>query len=439
MQSGWIVFTMVSVGLTAFAPKKAAEGDVRSQVEQLLALATEPSAKNLQAVEGYYRSLPAASREDRMLQYAYAVALIRQRHLTESAKWIARLTDEQPQLLFLWRDRVWLALALGQKTAAMTEIEQLAAHAQAHQAVRHDSISDTETAEFLGAVCGFISGPWSHRVPEADVKKAEGQLRSIFDDDSRVAFDRSKAKLTEQYQELLEAHQQRAQNELQAKTIERQAAEQAAGRTAKQLDAKQQALKDKEKKRTIDAKAKIDDLDRQLKKLDDDRQALLVKMAPLEAHRAALVSQIVPAPGYYGMVTANPALRTPALRNWNWARASMGVGGQRVIMRRLAPVVAKVTALEAEVAALNQRELELQFELQATDVKHQSDLGKLAVKKQALETDQKRVENDTRRLKAKRLGSSPRLRVEAAQLTNFRTYVPFPFEREKERLLSEAR
>lgn len=288
MHSSWIVLAVVSVGLTAFTPKKAAAGEVRSQIEHLLTLATEPSAKNLQAVEDYYQSLPAARRDDRAVQYAYALALIRQRHLTESAEWIARLTQEQPQLVFLWRDRVRLALALGQKTAAMTEIEQLAAHARAHQAVRHESLSDPETAEFLGAVCGFISGPWSKRVREADAKKAVDQLRSIFDDDSRAAFDHSKAKLTEQYEELLEAHQQRAQNERQAKTNERRAAEQAVGRTAKQLDDNQQALKDKEKKRTTDAKAKTDDLDRQLKKLDEDRRALLVKMAPLEAQRAAL-------------------------------------------------------------------------------------------------------------------------------------------------------
>jgi hypothetical protein len=87
---------------------------------------------------------------------------------------------------------------------------------------------------------------------------------------------------------------------------------------------------------------------------------------------------------------------------------------------------------------LNQREEELQFEQGATDVKRHTDAGKLSVKEQSLDKDRKRVEKDARRLKAKPLGSTARLRAAAEQLTNFSTYVPFPFEREKERLLAEA-
>ncbi|HET6881444.1 MAG TPA: hypothetical protein VFI31_14875 [Pirellulales bacterium] len=443
MQSGWILLALVSLGWPMYAAEAVAEGDVRSQIEHLLNLATEPSTKNLQAAKRYYHSLPAASRDDRQLQYAYAAALIRQRHLHEAAELIDKLTDEQPQLVFLWRDRVWLALAMGQKTAAMTEIEQLAAHARPHQAADRELIGDSELAEFLGGVCGFLSGPWERKVRRADAEKIEDHLRAIFNDEATAAFDRSKTKVAERYKALLKAHEEHSEAEFHARTNERQAAEQAAGRAAQQVHDKQQALKDKQKKRTTDAKARVADLDRQLKNLDDERQALLTKIAPLEAQRAALVGQMLPDPRFYIMATAaNPSLRPPpavadlAVRYNHYFRPGYH---NRAIMKKLAPIVAQLTTLEAQVVALNQHEQELQFEQQATDFKHQLDVGKLAVKEQALDRDRKRVENGTRRLRAKPLGSSPRLRAEAEQLTNFSTYVPFPFEREKKRLLSEAR
>jgi hypothetical protein len=432
MQSGWVLFAVVSVGWSVYAPEASADEDVRTQVEHLLTLATEPSLKNFQAVEGYYQSLPAASRNDRQLIYAYAVALIRQRHLHESAKLIDRLTDEQPQLAFLWRDRVWLALAMGQKTAAMTELEQLAAHARAHQAAEHESICDSETGEFLGAVCGFISGPWSQKVRAPDAQQLEDRLSFVFDEESRHAFDRAKRKTLERYEELLKVHDQRANAERQARTNEREAVD----RAAKQLGDKQQALKDKEAKRTADAKTKIDDLDGQLRKIDDQRQSLFEQIAPLETERAALVSQMLPDPR---LSLAAMGVRSGiAVPRWGPYPPAAGARN-RAIMRRLAPLVARLTDLEAQVVLLNQREQELRFEQQATDVKCQVDVGKLSVKKQSLEKDRQRIQNDARRLKANSRGSTPRLRAEAEQMTNFSTYVPFPFERERERLLSQLR
>lgn len=366
------------------------------------------------------------------------MALVRQRRLHEAAKIFEEVGHQDAEGFALWRNRVWIALTLGQKTAAMTDIEQLAAHAHAHLASDHPPVGEATTAEFFGAVCGFLSGPWEHRVRPADAEKIERRLRGIFDDESGAAFDRSKTKVVERYQELLKTHDERTREELRLRTKQREETERAVGQAAKQLDGKQQALKDKQKKRTADAQGKIADLDQQLKKLDDDRQSLLARTAPLEAQRAALISQILPDPRFYMLATAaNP--RPSPFPDWvtydYYFRPRVH---NRQIMGALAPVVARVTALEAQVLVLNQREQELQFEQQAIDVKNQFDLGKLAAKEQALEKDRKRVENDTRRLKAKPLGRSPRLRAEAERLINFSTYAPFPFEREKERLLSEA-
>jgi len=88
---------------------------------------------------------------------------------------------------------------------------------------------------------------------------------------------------------------------------------------------------------------------------------------------------------------------------------------------------------------LNEREFELLAEGAATGMKYQEDLGKLAQQSEALKTDRNRLKYDAKRLKSKSAAGSPRLRAEAEQLPRFNTYVPFAFEREKERLLNELR
>jgi hypothetical protein len=70
-------------------------------------------------------------------------------------------------------------------------------------------------------------------------------------------------------------------------------------------------------------------------------------------------------------------------------------------------------------------------------MKYQTDLGKLAQQAKDLDKDSKRIQHDAKHLKAKPVASGPRLRAEAEQLARFSTYAPFPFEREKERLLEE--
>lgn len=415
----------------AAAPKGIAgadDDDSRRHAEQLFALAREPSAKNLRAVEHYYRSLPNAVRNQSLLKYAYSIALIHQRNLHEAAKLIHELAEEQPEEFAFCRTKLWLALTLAERTRALTEIEQLAGHARAHHEAENEPLEELEVAEFLGAVCGFFAGPWSASVHDADRQRLEDHLRAVFDEESRTAFDRSKAKVVESYETRRQAHEERTKAELAAKAKDREKEQEAAAQADQTVAAKQQTVKDKEKKRDRDAKAKLDDLDDEVQEIDEKRQALLMEIAPLEAQRVALVSQLVPMP--------LPFSRIPNIIN---TRRVLFAEGQknRAIGLMLAPIVARLTTLETQVASLNQAELEHWYSIGVTEIKHQTDLGKLARQEQSLEKDKKRIQYDARRLKAKPLARSPRLRTEAEQLTRFSTYMPFDFEREKKWLLDK--
>lgn len=418
----------LAMALAAGAIAQAAEGDARPHVKRLLTLAREPSTKSLRAVEQYYRSLREGYRQQALVKYAYAVALIQQRRLHDAAKLVRELAEKQPEEFAFCRAEIWLALALGERTRALTEIEQLAGHAHAHRQAEKEPLNETNAAEFFGAVCGFFAGPWSAKIKPANAQRIEDHLRAVFNDESRAAFDRSKASVAEHYETLRQAHEERVQAERAVKTKQLEKAKESVAQADKTLSAKQQSLKDKEKRRDREAKAKLEDLDDEVKKIDERRQSLLTEIAPLEAQRIALVSQLVPLP--------LPSSRRQSNIN---ALGGLMIDNQRnrTIGLLLAPIVTRLTKLETELASLNSAEQEYLFSIGVTEIKHQCDLGKIAQQEQSLQKDKKRIEYDARRLDAKPVASSARLRAEAEQLTRFSTYVPFDFEREQTWLLDQ--
>ncbi|HVA48384.1 MAG TPA: tetratricopeptide repeat protein [Pirellulales bacterium] len=433
MRNVWMMVAVLSLTCPASAAEGDARGDLRPQIERLLTLASEVSAKHMQETEHYYRSLRAASRSDWLLRYAYAVALIQQKRLHEAAKLIQELGEEHPDDFAVWRGKIWLALTLGERSRALTEIEQLASHAAAHQAAEAERLSEVEIAGFFGSVCGFLSGPWSQKVPAADAEQIEKRLRAAFDDKSRSAFDRAKAGVIDRFDALRAAYEEKEEKELQTNSQQLEAEKQSVGRAAQELGDKQQSIKDKETKRAEDAKAKVADIDEQLKKVGQQRDALLQQIAPLEAQRVALVAQLMPE----GLFLPTRNLH---LHAWQKVAARQFAAlHNRQIRILLAPLVTKLTSLEGQVTSLNLQEQELFAARGTTQIKYQADVGKLVEKEKSLQKDAKRLAYDAKRLKSKSAASSPRLRAEMAHLTRFSTYVPFPFEREKARLLKEAK
>jgi tetratricopeptide (TPR) repeat protein len=420
MRRSRIIFALLLAEWLAGATEATAN-DERSRVERLLTLAAKPSAKNLQAVERYFGSLPVASRNSPLFEYSYAIALIQQRQLQNAARVIYELAEEQPDDLAIRRSKIWLELTLGERARALTDIEALADHVCDHREAVANGAAEMEMVEFCGAVCGFLSGPWSSRVRPDDVQRIEERLRSAHDDEWRAAFDRARTALIERYDALRSAHEENSKVVLASQTKQRDAAKDALGRAAQALDDKQQALKDKQTRRSKDAKAKVTDIDRDLKLIDQKRQALLIQIGPLETQRLALIAQLLPEP------VIPPRQMTPVML--------ANIEHNRPIRQLLATIVTNLTKLETEVTKLNQRELELRLARGTTETKYQVEHDKLAEQAKELDKDSNRINNRTKKLEARSVRTSPRLRAEAGQLTRFSTYVPFPFEREKQRLL----
>lgn len=439
MEYGPMMVVLLSLAFAEAPSDKSKHTDLAKPIGRLLDFSAEPSPKAFKAIEHAYRSLPAATRKQPTVQYAYVVALIRQKRYQEASRVLHELVDEQPGDLAVWRAKIWIELELGQRAGAITDLEQLGSHATAHQEAAHERLADKDAAEFFGAVCGFLVGPWSHKVREEDAKAVEERLRAVFDDNGQAAFDEAKARFAERYEEVFKEHEDRVQTELAAKTKELDDAKQSVGRKAQELSQKQQAIKDKHLKRDAERKTKIGDIDVQLKKIDQQRQSLLVQIAPLEAQRAALLAQMAPQMANMAFPFLSRHMQRAVIDYNAWPGAFQpGPFYKNRMQAQLTAVVAKITSLEMQISSLNQQELELRGQGFQTEIKHQTDLGKLANQEQEIDKNIKRVKYDAQRLQVKTAVTTPRLRAEADRLTRFVTYAPFPVESEKARLLAEV-
>lgn len=416
MQRGFVILAVLCAAPSAVASESGGTR-ARSSVQRLLTLAAEPSAKNLLAARQFYRCLPREVGQARDVQYAFLLALIGQRKFHEASELANEVAKGQTPDLALIRTQVWLDLTVGKRETAMNHLNRLAGRLAGSR-----GLTELELAEFFGAACGFLSGPCSRYIRAADVQSLADRLRASLSDGGRVQFDRARKELLECYNQLRGQYDQRTQKELASRSLQLDAAKESVDRAAKEIDAKQQALKDKHDRRVTEATAKRDDVDKQIKEIEQKRQALVKRIATLEVEQLALTAQLLPEP-VVPAPKSNPAvLRAVIAHNYP-------------IRQLLAQVVAKLIPLVADEAALRQKETELLLQRAATDAKYGAELGKIEQQDKSLDKDGKRIAYRAKRIKAKPVAIGPRLNTESRQLTRFSTYMPFPFERERRRLL----
>lgn len=404
------------------------QSDLAAAVERLFELGDEPSPKSLHAVQGYYRKLPESLRNDALLRHAYAVVLIRQKRLFDARPLLDKTTAARVHDLAAWQASVWVHLTLGDRTQALAELERFD-HALLGptSAARREELQDA--AEFCGKLFGFLSGPWHSRLHAADLEKLKNKLRGAFGPDDQAAFDEAEREVSTKFEELRGKH----------KSLSQQTHDQARKRFAQaradlqqsqtKVDQEQQKLTDKDAKRTEEVKAKLAEIDGQLDKLEQQYEAIAAQMVPLELQREALMAQLAAVAG------VDLAVNERRIRDGGFPDASHR-GYYSMIQQALAPIVAQLTVLAGKAAEVVDGVAELEAERQMVVSGRAQDAGKIAAKKKVLEKEQIKLDRSSKRLKAPKSANTVQSRASAAKLTLLSTYLDFPFEREKQRILS---
>ena len=431
----WLVASILAVSSSAASLEAANDppaGDLKTAVERLLELGDEPSPRSLHAVQNYYRQLPESLRSDSLLRYAYAVVLVRQKRLFDARPLVEQAAESRPHDLELWQAKVWLHLTLGDRAKALAELGEFE-RAMIESDSTETGDAPQAAAEFCGKIMGFLAGPWHSRLHAEDVEKLRDKLRGAFGAEEQTAFDEAEREVSAKFDELRSKH----------KSLSQQAHDDARKRFAQaredllksqtSLDEKQQDLSDKDAKRAAELKTKLAEIDGKLNKLEQQYEAITAQMVPLELQREALMAQLA------AVTVASSELfnlkRHPDSFDY---QEFAGRQGSYISMvdRALAPIVAQLTVLAGKAAEVLDGVAELEAERQMVVYGRVQDAGKIAAKKKELEKQQARLDHNSKRLKAPKAANTAQSRASAAKLTLLSSYLDFPFEREKERILS---
>lgn len=417
---------MASIVLIAAAPALSrGEGRLSAQAKRLFQLGGAPSVQAFLAAQNHFRALPKSVREHPLMQYSYCLVLIRQKRLLEVEPLLEKAATARPQDLSIWQARIWSHLTLGERAKALEELARFDRKMLSQAAGDRDAATARETAEFCGQIFGFLAGPWNSRLHAADLDKLRGKLRSQFDGADQKAFDQAEQEVLAEYKRLRGQHEQLGQEALDEDRKQLQQARDELLQAATDLQEKQQALTDKNAKRANELKDELAEIDGKLGKLQKQAETLLAQIVPLELSREALMSQFLPV-NMSALITAKHLTRVDA--------ATLAYNAQ--IQQLLAPVVSQLLLLQGQLAQVNDHMFELQWTKNTLAFRRGHDANKIAKKKQALKRQQAKIDRKGKRLKAAPTGNTVEVRSGAVRLRLLNTYVEFPFEQEKQRVLS---
>jgi hypothetical protein len=416
---------MTSLVLIAGLPAMSrGEGTLSAEAKRLFELGGSPSVQAFLAAQNHYDALPKAVRDHALMQYTYCLVLIRQKRLLEVEPMLEKAASSRPQDLSIWQAKIWSHLTLGERAKAIEELARFDRKLLSQPPAGRNETDAGEAAEFCGKIFGFLAGPWNSRLHAADLDKLRGEVRSQFESADQKAFDQAEQEVLAEYERLHGQHEQLGQEALDEDRKQLQQSRAELLQAATSLLEKQQSLTDKNAKRANELKTKLAEIDGKLGKLQKQAETLLQKILPLELSREALMSQFLP---------VNVPLLT-GKRSTPADAAAFRYNFQ--IQQLLAPVVSQLLLLQGELAQVQDAMFELQWMKNTLAFQRGQDASKIAMKKQALQRQQAKVDRQGKRLKAAPTGNTVEVRSDAMRLRLLSTYVEFPFEREKQRVLS---
>ncbi len=419
----WLALHLCVLGvLVDKAPTRAddsSEADVA--VKDLLDVGWRTTPDARQQIDERFAAVPDAVRGDARVAYAYALSLVKLRREADAARVIAPLAAAKTPPLGVLRAQLWLTMLTRQYDAALVQMERIAAQVAA-EAADPPLAEHRETARRMGMMIGFLETPAEGSVPPAKLEDYRNRIAAALPPPlaEGVAEGRQAVK------------QQHAQWLAQQTDAEAQADEQS--------DAERQRLLDSAKAERDQIAVRRRELAEQLQKL---REELGSEMETLQASERPLAEQLTVAV-LQGRRVQDELLGVldEIARLSDLLRRTRDPEQRRLLLieidrleRIAARIRLQVDQMEREVAILEARVVEIRQRAEATRVRYGREIASRESDQQSLnrrESQLTGMEQRAVRMKSGR-GQSRSLAARAAALS---TYVAFPLEEEKQRLLA---
>jgi hypothetical protein len=416
--------------LGGIVPAESRADDVESAIRELLTVGWTSSPAANRETERLYRA--AAPRGNWQLDYAYALAKMRQWRYGEVVPLAERLAAEEHSELVGRQLLVWLHTLRKNYPVALMQMDRMAAAlpsldadlaADAVEARRHFR---EEKVRFLGAVFGYLSGPQAGALSDFE---RESRLRRIvrrLSEEESAMFQEEMLRVIDEYhvrtderdelvdRELREAERLRAERLAEIDALRR--------RVVEQLD----ALAEAERRAQRERDEQADRIRGEDAPLRERLITLDTEMAGVSRNLAILNVDILRFEDLLA-IEPDPVIRAGLLVDLNRLSA-LAAGYARDLAR-----------LDVDAARVRSQRLTLANQLQQVETRYRQVLQQSRVRQEQFRQEIQRAEVEERRLLRERPRTSGQAR--ALQMTKqaFSTYLPFPLEEEKQFLLETLR
>ena len=374
-----------------------------------------------EAADQYERILQSAP-VDWRVAYAFALVQIKQRRYDDAQKLIAQILKINPTDLNVWKSKVWISMLTQKYTTALVEMDRLAGLIQDVEA--DDDAEFRKTAQFLGGMFGFLDHVSDGRVAEPVREQHRERVVDQLSDFLKKEFDRSYRRVAEQHAAFLE-QKNRARNEAKVKG-EKQKAEIRRDLARQREQADDQRDEFEQERQTL-----IDEHREQAKQLDEEERPLVADIMRLASNASVLRREMIVLDG------AALRLRGDAAREKDLVRCESLLQQAFRLERLSFQYGVDLSTIDRLAFGVNSRRAKLQrgrIELQSKTNDRLNTLDK------DLNTVRRNVQRIDGHLKNRKLrqpssGSTPRVLALSAQLSALTSYVAFPLESERQRVL----
>ena len=384
-----------------------AASPVKDGASRLLDLSEKNTPPAVAAARAEYKNLKQANPTDARIDYVYGVALVNQHRYGEALPLVKRYLARHAGDPNALSAKIWAELCDRQYSPALKDAVSLSRQFPK----RPDAAPKPEleqSARFLGTVFGYLELARPASVNEKLRSAGKKHILAALGDTYLSAFDRGRQTVADRLAELGDK-----QKEKQARAAET---------LGKRQDKVERAIEGDR----LDLASANETIQASVEQVRDAQRQLAVlstQLASLGQDRTRLTAQIIVAQTEWFELQENIQTNSSRRRTVSIDTAA-----------KLSQLSVILTGLNRQAVLMDEKILTLRTEAGRLGFKGNREKQTLAANLAAVRDVRRRVkarENQFRRLEAKR----PARRVLTAQMKKLSTYLPFPFEEEKQRVL----
>ncbi|MCE9605448.1 MAG: hypothetical protein K8U03_11170 [Planctomycetia bacterium] len=428
-----LTFSLFACSLLACSqPARAAEPSaptdpaLRAVLSQLFNDTWEKSADGITTAERLHLRARELSASDPRVDFALALVQLHYLRFSEAERTLTVLQTASPDYWPAAQAKIHLAILMKKYSAALPEIDRFSERVAATAIDSGRAEARREAAEFLGRIFGYLEGPAAKAVSQAAVADVRARVLTRLASPDREAFSAAFGSVNERFTQLDEETRrtkaesiavQQEQKELDLKRLQTEQAS---------LAGDKESIRKQAQEAFDTARAKTAALDQQLAPLDAAFGRLVARSQLIRGEIAQLDNSVA------SLLTQAQLAKDPLLKVSLLQQADL-------ISNQIRAADFALRNVDAEAAQVNAQREALLRQRSVIVEQYQGDAKRLGVEAAKLgRTEKRNVVQQKEAIKPPN-GFTPQVQTKTTAAASITSYVEFPLEREKLRLLDSLR